>query len=329
MPMPDIIPDDVLKLVSSTQPNDVRFIKLGPKSRWWDISKDKNALRFGYREVNFELCKRGEWLEARKSFEANKPGLTQGAVTSHMNQVREFFELPRSTLWITIENGDVWWCFSEPDVENIFTTIEESDRVGAKQRRVIDKWRNTDLSGNRLRIDMMTTRITKVASFQGTICKPDGATDILRIIRGEQSETRLAASNALANLNRTVGDLLDQLHQSDFELLVELIFSSSGWQRVSALGDIQKTWDLALTLPTTGESCFVQVKSQTSQKIFASVVDALNEHSGYSKLFFVYHTPDNVFQSPDESRVIVWSRYEVAKQAINAGLAEWVIEHTT
>jgi len=323
------IPTKIRKLLASVKPANIRFIKLGAKSAWWRESKRTSTLRFGYREVDFDLCQAGDWLAARKNFEGNKPNLTQGAVTSHMNQVRDFFELPNSTLWITIEDGDIWWCFAELPVEDIFTTVKNSNSRGAKVRRLVDQWRNIDVLGRRLRIDMMTTRITKVSSFQGTICKPDGAADVLRIIRAEQSKARLAVSGSLAEFTRNLGELLEQLHQDDFELLVELIFSSSGWKRITSLGDTQKTWDLALTLPTTGENCFVQVKSQTTSKTFANIVSSFNEHTGYSKMFFVYHTPEKAFETPDESRVVVWSRLEVARQAINAGLVEWIIEHTT
>jgi hypothetical protein len=32
-----------------------------------------------------------------------------------------------------------------------------------------------------------------------------------------------------------IGDVLDRLHQNDFELLIELVFSASGWKRVQIL----------------------------------------------------------------------------------------------
>ncbi len=118
-------------------------------------------------------------------------------------------------------------------------------------------------------------------------------------------------------------------HQNDFELLVELIFASSGWKRISALGGTQKTLDLAMMLPTTGEHCFVQVKSQTNFSTFTSLVEALDNSSGYSRLFFVYHTPPHALHNDAVDRVTVWHRYEIARQAIRAGLVEWVLARTT
>ena len=39
-------------------------------------------------------------------------------------------------------------------------------------------------------------------------------------------------------------------------------------------------------------------------------------------MFFVYHTPAEAFDNDDADRVTVWHRYEVARQAVRAGLYE-------
>jgi hypothetical protein len=175
----------------------------------------------------------------------------------------------------------------------------------------------------------MTTKITKVGSFQETIAKPSGATDLLRRIRAIQSEHHRRAAQALDEMVSAVGDLLDQLHQDDFELLIQLIFSSSGWKRISAVGGIQKTLDMAMVLPTTGEHCFVQVKSQTNQSTLRTLIDALDHSPGYSRMFFAYHTPKTPFDNEATDRVTVWHRYEIARQAIRAGLIDWILLRTT
>ena len=143
-------------------------------------------------------------------------------------------------------------------------------------RRAIDRWRNTDVNGNRLRLDSMTTKITKVASFQETIAKPSGAADLLRQIRGIQSDHHERAARALDEMETAVGDLLDQLHQDDFELLIELIFSSSGWKRISAVGGTQKTLDIAMVLPTTGEHCVKEIRTAALGAVPMSTTGALS-----------------------------------------------------
>lgn len=323
------VPARVLKLLEGATAANVRFIKLGRKSVWWPLARDTGTLRLGFRQFDFALCQSGDWDGARKAFSAKGLRKRPGDVSRAVKQVREFFELPETTLWCTMEDGDVWWCFAESTVINLYEgddTVEAKN--GARFRRVIDRWRNTDVNGDRLRIDSMTTKITKVASFQETICTPSGATDLLNRIRAVQSPAHAQALQKHRELIIALGDVLDRLHQDDFELLIELIFSSSGWKRISKVGGTQKTLDIALTLPTTGEHCFVQVKSQTSAATFRKLVAALDNSQGYSRMFFVYHTPADAFENDAADRVTVWSRYEIAGQAIRAGLVDWLLART-
>jgi hypothetical protein len=321
----------VATLLEGANADNVRYIKLGRGNLWWPLAKQTNTLRLGFRNFDFQLCKSGQWQVAKAKFGTAHADLSPGKVTSATKQVQEFFELPDSTLWFTLADGDLWWAFAEPSIEDIFTHGDaERERLeGARTRPVIDGWRNTDIEGNRLRIDSMTTKITKVISFQETICRPHGREDLLRIIRCQPSPARVQVSTAFDELIRNVGDLLDQLQFDDFELLIELIFSSSGWRRISTVGGNQKFLDMALTLPTSGEKCLVQVKSQTDRATFEWHVKEFGSYAGYSKMFFAYHTPSEPFETTDAARIFVWGRYEVAKQVLRAGLVEWVLDRTT
>lgn len=324
------IPPRVRALLDCATPSGVRFIKLGKKSAWWSVARDTNTLRLGFRQFDFGLCKGGAWSRAKEAYAAISSRKRPADIARAVNQVREFFELPESVLWCTMETGDVWWCFAEPQVIDLCAGNDASAEVtGARMRRVIDRWRNTDINGDRLRLDSMTTKITKVASFQETICKPHGAADLLNRIRAIQSDAHARAAAAHGYLVQAVGDILDQLHQNDFELLIELIFSSSGWKRISAVGGTQKMLDLAMILPTTDEHCFVQVKAQTNRTTFHKLIDALDNSQGYSRMFFVYHTPAEAFENAAADRVTVWHRYEIARQAVRAGLVDWILSRTT
>ena len=323
-------PARVVGLLEQATPDDVCYIKLGKGNLWWSLAAQTNTIRLGFRQFDFQLCSRGEWAAAKSAFALAKPDLDAGKVTSATNQVRKFFERPDSTLWFTIADGDVWWCFAEPGVTDIFDgDVEKESRIGARTRKVIDKWRNTDVNGKRLRQDTITTKITKVVSFQETICKPHGRADLLRIIRCLPSQEHGRAIETSGKLKHHIGDILDQLQWDEFELLIELIFSSSGWRRISPLGGNQKFFDFTLQLPTTGETCGVQIKTQTTRPIFDQQVEQFRSYTGYSRMFFAYHTPIEAFANNDPQRVTVWTRYEIAQQVIRAGLVEWVLERTS
>lgn len=320
------LPARVNALLKSARESDVRFIKLGRRGAWWPEARETKTIRLGFEEAPFDPCKAGRWEQVKEA--VSRAGIKTAQQAA--NQIRDFFELGETALWLTIEDGDVWWAFSEPGVTNL-GPMKRSDyeKNGARSRRLVDRWRNVDLKGRRLRIDSMTTRVTKVTSFQGTICRPDGASDILRRIRGEQSPTRQRTQETVERLIHDVGDLLDQLHQDDFELLIELVFSASGWRRISATGGTMKTFDLVLNLPSTNENSFVQVKSQTDQKTLGKYIEDLRNHTGFNRLFFAYHTPAEPLHNPEPERVTIWSRYDIGRQVLQAGLVEWVLNRTT
>lgn len=324
------IPPRVSALVEQANSDTIRYIKLGKGNQWWPLAKESNTLRLGWRQFDFELCRNGNFDAAARDWMRLNPNLSPGTITSAKNQVREFFELPESTLWFTLADGYIWWCFAEKPVKNIYDGDDEKEtRCGARLRCVVDRWRNTNVNDEPLRIDSTTTRITKTKSTQNTICKSeDGSEDLLRIIRCQPSETHQRLTGTFDNLVQQVGDQLVQLHQDEFELLVELIFSSSGWRRISSVGGNQEFLDIALILPTTGEKCLVQVKSKTNKRTFNEYVEELNHYAGYSRMFFAYHTPSDMFENPNP-QVSVWNRNEIAKQTIRAGLVQWLLDRTT
>jgi hypothetical protein len=46
-------------------------------------------------------------------------------------------------------------------------------------------------------------------------------------------------------------------------------------------------------------------------------------------MFFVYHTPAEPFENTTADRVTIWHRYMIAKQAVRAGLIDWILSRTT
>ena len=176
--MPVGISPRVAKLLGQATPDCVRYIKLGKNNSWWPLAKESETLRLGFRQFDFQLCMQPDWEAAKNGFPRARPNLDPGKVTSATNQVCSFFELSVSTIWFTLAHGDAWWGFAERKVKNLYGGDDEKEaQRGARSRKVIDGWRNTDVNGNRLRQDTMTTKITKVVSFQETICKPHGSTE--------------------------------------------------------------------------------------------------------------------------------------------------------
>jgi hypothetical protein len=103
---------------------------------------------------------------------------------------------------------------------------------------------------------------------------------------------------------------------------VDLVFSTSGWRRQGPVGKTQKTLDLDLTLPSTGERAFVQVKSKTTSAELAEYITKFNDLGLYGRMFYVFHSG---VANTDDDRVIVVGPDKLAELVLDAGLANWLI----
>jgi hypothetical protein len=69
----------------------------------------------------------------------NAAGVSQG-----LRELKDFYDLPADTMWVTFADGHVWWAFAEDGVLPV-GGAKESDP--ARYRRTRAGWRNTDLHG--------------------------------------------------------------------------------------------------------------------------------------------------------------------------------------
>ena len=114
-------------------------------------------------------------------------------------------------------------------------------------------------------------------------------------------------------------ELMRRLEPRDFELLVDLVFTTSGWRRVGLVGKTQKTLDF--TLPSTGERAFVHVKSKTTSQELAEYVGAI-EDSPFNRMFYVFHSGE---AATDDERVTVIGPEQLPDLVMDAGLVGWLI----
>lgn len=300
----------------------ILYIKLGKEGNWEKECIEKTqTLHLGYRETNHAHCLKKNWDAVKKEF-IEKQKTTLGTATNHTRQVREFYEADNSVLWITFYGNQLWWCFSEPTV----TLLSDS----TKTRPVIGKWSNKDIFGNNLNVDKLSGKLLKVQGFRGTICKINELNYILQKINGKELPEIIEAKKAVLILEKNIGQLIKLLQWKDFEILVDLIFTRAGWQRVGTVGKTEKTLDLDLLSPVTNERSMVQIKSTSNLKEFKEYSEAFKNMHGYSKLFFVVHTPDISLKnvaSTDTIKLLILEH--ITKLAINAGLVEWIINKSS
>jgi len=119
------------------------------------------------------------------------------------------------------------------------------------------------------------------------------------------------------------------LNWKDFERLIDLIFRNAGWQRISELGQVQRTIDLELVNPITGERAVAQVKSESNLKEFNNYKKEFGGITGYDKFFYFVHTPaEDLKKYKKENgseKIKIYLADEIARLAISAGLFDWIL----
>lgn len=309
-------------IMAEIEPMTVRYIKLGQGGRWARLCFETGEMHFGAPHEPHDLCLQGDWDGARQVL-IEQLGYTPSVATDAIREMRDFYTQGEDCLWITFADGHLWWAFTASEAIDLRGTPGEH---GAVMRRVRN-WFSTSLYGDPLRIDTLSTRLTQVAAYQKTICQVKEIAYLLRKINGRDEPMVAQARSALEQTVAAAAGLIGQLHWSDFELFVELLFQRSGWQRVSRLGGNLKDADLILEQPATGERALVQVKSKADQPTLMRY-EAIFRSGGYQRLFFVCHSPEGRLVPEGLGGVHIWSGEDLARRAVEAGLMGWLMERT-
>ncbi|MFZ1662814.1 MAG: restriction endonuclease, partial [Paracoccaceae bacterium] len=199
----------------------------------------------------------------------------------------------------------------------------ELQEDGTKARRTLDGWHGKTVGGEDLFSERLSGRLLKVQGFRGTICRVEAEDYLLRKLGDEVSSEVSAAFDAETRMIAAISGLLRLLTWQDFELLVELVFSSSGWKRTGSTGGVQNTVDIELVLPSTQERAFVQVKSRASADQLKDYVERMSDMDGVNRMFFVWHS-GNVGQALPHGRVTLIGPAQLARMVLDAGLATWL-----
>jgi hypothetical protein len=303
------------KLVAKMNPSKGLYIKLGESGRWEKECLEHGILRFGYRQTPFEAAASGDWEKVRTVWLDKRKD--EGAATRDVNQIRNFFEAGEDTLWITFNGGFLWWCFAKPGVK------QHQDEEGS-YRKTVDGWHNTDIKGAKLSSEKLSGNLLKVQSFQGTICDIKEFEYLKLKLNGQVLPQVEDAAQAENQMVEKIVPLMRLLTWQDFELLVDLVFANSGWRRLGEVGKTQKTVDIELMLPTTGERAFVQVKSSASKQDLTRYVERLKDSPAYDRMFFVWHSGD--VGEVEENNVALIGPDRLARMVFDAGLTSWLRE---
>lgn len=302
-------------LAVEINPSKGLYIKLGRSGGWEKECLKNGILRFGYNQTPFNAAVTGDWETVRKVWLGIRED--KGAATRDVAQIRYFFETSDDTLWITFSGGCLWWCFAKPGVKH------HPDGKGS-YRETVNGWHNTDIHGKKLSSEKLSGNLLKVQAFQGTICEIRALEYLKRKLNQQLLPEVENAVEAKEQMVQKIIPLMRLLTWQDFELLVDLVFSNSGWRRIGEVGKAQKTVDIELVLPITGERAFVQIKSAAGKGDMADYLERLKSSDAYSRMFFVWHTGD--VGEVEDSKISLIDPDRLARMVFDAGLTSWLLE---
>lgn len=301
----------------------VYYIKLGRGGEWEESSIEENKARIGWGGQTIEDINHRNWeqigRQLRKYFEGK--GVTnRGASTRDLNMLKMFAESTSHDVWITFHNSCLWWCrLKESGVQ--------SDEI-SKYREVKERWSDQDIDGNRLIVNQIPGRLSKIQAFRGTVCKVRRIEDLSRLLNHELSEESRRIGDARENLVKEVEVGLKRLHWRDFETLVDLLFTGAGWHRLSSVGKAMKFVDMEFEEPITKDIYQVQVKSAATSADLEQYSRKFSSR-GFKRLYFVVHTPsrDLLNSIPDgDKRVELVLPNGLAKMVVELGLTGWLLK---
>lgn len=291
------------------------FIKLGERGEWEQECLREGTLRLDYKATPPDLCSNGDWEAVRQFWEEQRGN--RGVATRDKNQIRIFYEAAEDSVFVTFTNGLMYWC--RP------TGLVEVLADGGRKRKTLAGWKSYSNGGTQLTVDRLSGHLLKVQMFQGAICRVKDVSYLRRKLNHELLPEIVEAENAEQALMNANISLMRRLTWQDFELLVDLTFSASGWRRMGVVGRTQRTVDIDLLLPSTGERAFVQIKAQASETDVQEYTRRFVEADAHSRMFFVWHT-GNISREYETDGIYLIGPERLARMVLDAGLTSWLRE---
>jgi hypothetical protein len=303
-------------------PASVRYVKNGRKGQWWPAAKTGEQVHLGWNEISGGLLRRPDYEKIEKKVRAwfgNRRGATQD-----FNQLRDLLDSPRQHLWMTFEEGCLWWC----TVRNGAVVNPDGESRGKGHFWLVCErpWSNRSVKGKLLAIADLPGIVTKTAGFQGTVCEPGAWQTIIRIIQDQKDPNAARAAKARNAYRLAIHEMIKGLSPKDFEQLIDLIFGRSGWVRICTLGGNTEGIDAEVENLAAAEIAFVQVKSTAGQAELNDYVQRFQDRRDrYARMIFAVHSPHGKLIAPAGlPSVQLWEGDHVAGLVVRLGLGEWV-----
>ena len=110
----------------------IRYIKLGNGGKWESSCiEQEQTLRLGYESPYHQESLSGDGILVLRLLVKARSG-NRGAAARDLNQIRDFYQLKESDIWITFYKRKLYWCHAYENVHQ----LEDGSRI----RKVVGSW---------------------------------------------------------------------------------------------------------------------------------------------------------------------------------------------
>jgi hypothetical protein len=303
-------------------PQSVRYVKNGSGSKWWPAAQAGGQIHFGWWFIPRELLRKHDLPAIKICIQDHYKN--KGPATADFNAIKLVLENPSQHVWVTFEDGYLWWCTVRDGIT--VNDIKDSEKTNGSFWLKCDlPWSKHSIAEKLLARSELPGSVGVVAGFRATICEPKASAEILRVIQGQEDADAKAAAQARNAYTAAVEKLVKRLHPNDFELLIDLILIRTGWFRLAKRGGVIEGTDIEAGNVTTSETAFVQVKSQAGRRELDEYMEKYQARRDYfQRMIFAVHSPTKTLERPADLSIQVWTGERIAQLAVQLGLGEWI-----
>ena len=181
-------------------PNSILYVKNGAaKWKWWESAKQQNQIHAGWRKIPADDIRNFDPTTIDRIFKRAYPKDTRAS----LNALKRLLDRPSQHVWITIEEGCLWWCLVKDRAK---ASDSEKDGHGHFWLECSKPWSIKSIGGHKLTVSDLPGAVAKVAGFKGTVCQPEAWQQVRRIILDQPDEVGLEVARRRASYEKSMGD---------------------------------------------------------------------------------------------------------------------------
>ena len=164
-------------------PQTVRYVKNGSGGRWWQVAKERGQLHCGWWFIPRDLLCQIDLARIKDFIKQHEEFKTPGAATADFNALKVVLDRPSQHIWITFEEGYLWWCTVRDGITVNMDTSKEREE-GSFWLTCDRPWNNRSVGGRLLREQAFRAKLPQWPDFERPFASRVAQPRDLQIVAG-------------------------------------------------------------------------------------------------------------------------------------------------